>query len=75
LVVLPREATLLAKDIDQMHFRYTQYFNSKNKRSGHLWQNMFYSVVSKAMHLVCAMWYFERNPAGAGTVQPLKRYL
>jgi hypothetical protein len=74
LVVLPREATLLAKAIGRMHFRYMQCFNSKNKRSGHLCQNMSYSVILKAMYLSCVMRYFERNPAWAGTVQQPQRY-
>jgi putative transposase len=66
LVVLPEKAALLAKAIGGTHFRYAQYFNKKYKRSGHLWQNRFYSAVLEEMHLVSAMRYIERNPVRVG---------
>ncbi len=75
LVVIPQEGALLAKAIGQTHYRYTQYFNKKYKRSGHLWQNRFYSVILEAMHLVSAMRYIERNPVRIGEVKQPEQYL
>jgi len=75
LVVMPQEGALLAKAIGQTHYRYTQYFNKKYKRSGHLWQNRFYSVILEAMHLVSAMRYIERNPVRVGEVKQPEQYL
>ena len=75
LVVMPQESALLAKAIGQTHYRYTQYFNKKYKRSGHLWQNRFYSVILEAMHLVSAMRYIERNPVRIGAVKQPEQYL
>lgn len=74
LVVMPKEGALLAKAIGQTHYRYTQYFNRKYKRSGHLWQNRFYSVILEALHLVSAMRYIERNPVRVGEVKQPEQY-
>jgi len=74
LVVLPKKASLLAKAIGGTHFRYTQYFNKKYKRSGHLWQNRFYSAVLEQMHLISAMRYIERNPVRAGEASCAEQY-
>jgi len=75
LVRMPQEGALLAKAIGQTHFRYTQYFNRKYNRSGHLWQNRFSSVILEALHLVSAMRYIERNPVRIGAVKQPEQYL
>jgi putative transposase len=40
-----------------------------HRRSGHLWQNRFYSCPLDDAHLVAAMAYVERNPVRAGMVK------
>jgi len=62
LIVIPETAATLAKAIGGTHFRYTQYFNRKYERSGHLWQNRFYSAILEDNHLIAAMRYIKRNP-------------
>ena len=59
LIVVPVRAATLAKAIGGTHFRYTQYFNRKHSKSGHLWQNRFYSVVLEKDHVITAMRYIE----------------
>ena len=74
LIVVPDKAAALAKAIGGTHFRYTQYFNRKCNRSGHLWQNRFYSVVLEDNHLITAMRYIERNPVRTKEVRKAEDY-
>jgi hypothetical protein len=46
--------------------RYAQYFNSRKCRTGHLWQNRFYSCPMDERHLWAALRYVERIPVRAG---------
>ncbi|MBA3976138.1 MAG: hypothetical protein C0504_18175 [Candidatus Solibacter sp.] len=43
LIAAPREAASLAVALRRAHGRYAQYFNARKLRSGHLWQNRFFS--------------------------------
>ncbi|MFH1279363.1 MAG: transposase [Candidatus Eisenbacteria bacterium] len=43
LIVIPRALDARAKAIGRTHFQYTQHVNRDHGRSGHLWQNRFYS--------------------------------
>src|SRR5580658_9625112 len=43
LIVVPEHADSLAKAIGRTHWLYAQYVNKLHGRSGHLWQNRFYS--------------------------------
>jgi putative transposase len=43
LVAVPRAADSLAKALGRTDFVYTQYIARRHRRSGHLWQNRFYS--------------------------------
>ena len=74
IIVMPDKAVVLAKAIGGTHFRYTQYYNRKYSRSGHLWQNRFYSVVLEENHLITAMRYIERNPVRIGEVKKAEDY-
>jgi putative transposase len=74
LVAVPSSATSLAKAIGRTHFRYTQYVNRLHGRSGHLWQNRFYSCALDEGHTEAALRYVERNPVRAGMVQKAWRY-
>ncbi len=68
LVAVPEEAEGLAVALRRAHGRYAQYFNARKSRSGHLWQNRFYSCALDAAHLWAALRYVERNPVRAGLV-------
>jgi len=68
VVATPAEATSLARAVGRTHLRYTQYINGLHGRSGHLWQNRFYSCALDEAHTVAAVRYVERNPVRAGLV-------
>jgi len=51
--------------VGRTHFLYTQYINRFHGRSGHLWQNRFYSCALDRRHYLLAMRYLERNPIQA----------
>ncbi len=68
-IAIPNQPDSLARAFNSAHMRYSQYFNSKLKRRGHLWQGRFYSCVLDESHLVLAARYIERNPVRAGLVE------
>lgn len=69
LIATPEADDSLAKAIGRTHFLYTQYINRRHGRSGHLWQNRFYSCALGDPHLWLAMRYIERNPVRARIVR------
>lgn len=69
LIATPRDPHSLAKALGRTHHRYTQYINRLHGRSGHLWQNRFYSCALDELHLWRALAYVERNPVRAGWVR------
>ena len=50
LIATPEDEESLAKTLGRTHLRYTQYINRFHKRSGHLWQNRFYSCALDEEH-------------------------
>jgi putative transposase len=67
-VVVPQQAESLARAFGEAHGRYAAYANAKVTRSGHFWQNRFFSCALDRAHLWAAMRYVERNPVRAGMV-------
>lgn len=65
LIATPEGEASLAKAIGRVHFLYTQYFNRKYKRVGHLWQNRFFSCALDERHQYTALQYIECNPVRA----------
>lgn len=58
----------LAKALGRTHFEYAVYLNRRRGRSGHLWQNRFYSTAMDAGHVFDALAYVDRNPVRAGLI-------
>jgi len=54
--------------------RYSQYFNDKKHRRGHLWQGRFYSSILDDRHAVEAIRYEETNPVRRGLVEDATAY-
>jgi putative transposase len=52
----------------------SQYINRFHKRSGHLWQNRFFSCVLDEVHMLRALAYVERNPVRAKLVRTPWQY-
>jgi putative transposase len=65
LVGQPQAEDSLAKAVGRTNWLYTQYVNRLHGRSGHLWQNRFYSCMLGPMHFLSAMRYIESNPVRA----------
>jgi len=68
----PRES--LARMFSSLHMRYAQYFQKKNKASGHVWQGRFYSCLLSGDHRQAAIRYVERNPVRAHMVYQAWEY-
>ena len=65
LVLVPGQADSLAVLLRRVHGRYAQYLNVKKQRSGHLWQNRYFSCPLSESHLGRVLRYVERNPVRA----------
>ncbi len=74
LVAIPERPNSLALALGQCHSRYAQHFNRRYERTGHLWQNRFYSCPLGRTHLVRALLYVDLNPVRAGLVGQAEEY-
>ncbi len=61
-VIVPRDPDSLARAFGDAHGRYAAYANAKLARSGHFWQNRFFSCSLDTSHFWTALRYVERNP-------------
>jgi putative transposase len=66
LIAVPHTPNALARAVGRTHWRYAHAINRLHERSGHLWQNRFYSAPLDHEHLLVAMRYVEQNPSRAG---------
>lgn len=73
-IAVPMEADSLAKTFNTLHMRYSQYFNMRNKITGHLWQGRFFSCVLDERHLYAGIRYVETNPVRARIVKRAEDY-
>jgi len=74
LVAAPDEPDSLAIALRRAHGRYATYLNARRGRTGHLWQNRFYSCALDAAHFPVAIRYVERNPVRAGLAERVEQY-
>jgi putative transposase len=74
LVVIPERADSLAILFRRVHGAYAQAVNAGLGRSGHLWQNRFYSCPLSERHLWVALRYVEANPVRAGLAARPEHY-
>ncbi|MDO8127751.1 MAG: transposase [Candidatus Brocadiales bacterium] len=73
-IAVPMGTDSLAKTFNTLHMRYSQYFNMRNKATGHLWQGRFYSCVLDEKHLYSGIRYVENNPVRARIVRKAEEY-
>lgn len=66
IIGVPREPDSLSKAVGRTNYTYTQYINKRYERSGHLWQNRFFSCPMDTSHTFSALQYVEQNPVRAG---------
>ena len=74
LVAIPNRSDSLANTLRRTHSRYAQCFNQRYGRSGHLWQNRFFSCSLDRDHLVTALAYVDLNPVRTGMVGSAQDY-
>jgi len=67
-VVVPGDASSMARTFHAVSMRHSQILNRKNDVKGHLWQGRYFSCVMDEGHLYMAIRYVERNPVRAGLV-------
>ena len=65
LVVVPDEEGAMALCLQRVHGRYAQYLNARRRRSGHLWQNRYFSCPLDERRLWTALRYVGTE-SGAG---------
>jgi len=74
IVATPEDEQSLAKGIGRTHYFYTRYVNKMHGRSGHLWQNRFFSSPLDDDYFFRTIRYVERNPVRAKVVRKPWRY-
>ncbi len=74
LVATPKNSDSLARALGQADGRYASWFNKRYRRSGHLWQNRFYSCALGRTHLLTALAYVDLNPIRAGMLASATEY-
>jgi putative transposase len=75
IVGIPEHEESLARALGRAHNAYTIYLNRRKMRSGHLWQNRFFSAPLDRDHLHTALRYVDLNPVRAGLVAQAVEYL
>jgi putative transposase len=74
LVVVPESERSLANTFRHAHARFSQYWNTAFHRTGHMWQNRFYSCPVEAAAEWRVIRYVEQNPVRAGIVETAAAY-
>lgn len=74
LVVTPKYETSLADALKRSNQMYAQYINRMHRRSGHLWQDRFFSCTLDHEHFQRTLLYVERNPVRARLVRKAWRW-
>lgn len=65
----------ISRIMQMINFTYTQYFNRKYKKVGHLFQGRYKSFLcDKDSYLLALVRYIHSNPVRAGVVKHLKQY-
>ena len=75
VLAVPEREESLARCFAGTNLVYTQYVNRKQRRSGRLWQNRFFSCpVDRDSYLWPVLRYIERNPVRVGLAKQAWRY-
>jgi putative transposase len=74
-VVVPAREDSLAVLFRRVHGRYAQYLNARRRRTGHLWQNRYFSCPVAPEPEEVVLRYVEWNPVRAGIKQRPEEYV
>lgn len=69
LVAVPESEESLARALGSTHGEYAAAVNAASTRSGHLWQNRFFSCPMDESHSWHALRYVDLNPVRAGLAE------
>jgi putative transposase len=69
LIAVPEREESLAKALGRTHADYARWLHIRQRQTGHLWQNRFFSCPLDSGHCWAALRYVERNPLRAGLVE------
>jgi len=69
LIAVPEAEGSLGRALGRAHSEYALALNRDAGRSGHIWQNRFFSCPLDWQHLLSAMRYVELNPVRANLVE------
>ena len=69
VVAIPERVDSLAKGFGRTHNEYARWVHTRERQTGHLWQNRFFSCPLDERHLAEALRYVELNPVRAGLVE------
>ena len=71
----PKQIKDLAKFMQCINRSYTNYFNKRYEKVGHLWQGRFKSkVIAKDNYLIDCIQYIEHNPVRANLAKTADEY-
>ncbi|MHC5059907.1 MAG: transposase [Planctomycetota bacterium] len=62
------------KALGRTHYLYLRHINRMHDRTGHLWQNRFYSCLLGRQHFWRVLHYVETNPVRANIERSAWRY-
>lgn len=74
IIGVPLKEDSMAVALGRTHLMYTQYINRMHARSGHLWQNRYYSCPVEDSGIPAVMRYVEFNPVRVRMVRNAWRY-
>jgi putative transposase len=69
VVAVPEGSSSMANTFRHAHGRFSQYWNTEQNRTGHLWQNRYYSCPVEELVGGRVIAYVENNPVRAGMVE------
>jgi putative transposase len=69
IVAVPEADSSMANTFRHAHGRFSQYWNTDRNRTGHLWQNRYYSCPVEELAVCRVMAYVENNPVRAAMVE------
>jgi putative transposase len=69
IVAIPETDASMANTFRHAHGRFSQYWNTERRRTGHVWQNRYYSCPVEEAVTGRVIAYVENNPVRAGMVE------
>ena len=71
-LVTPQKEASLAKLFQRLHTSWAGFYNRRERRTGHLFQNRYHSTPVDENHYWTALRYIEVNPRRAGLIESLQ---